>query len=81
MIPALRPRFSGAVFSMLFFVQGCADDCELTAATDTARKALAEAIDWHVVKKLKRVTISDGAKRYSISEFAWAMALKEISRS
>ena len=64
---------------MLFVVQGCADDCELTAATDTARTALAEAIDWHVVKKLKHVTISDGAKRYSISEFASAMALKEIS--
>jgi hypothetical protein len=57
-----------------FFVQDYAHDCHLTAATDTPRKALAEAVNWHVVKRLTRVTISDGVRRYSISEFASGMA-------
>jgi hypothetical protein len=63
---------------MPFFVQGFADDCKLTAATDTAKKAFAEAIEWHVVRGLNGVTISDRVKSYSIAEFAAAMALDEI---
>jgi len=63
---------------MPFFVQGYADDCKLTAATDTAKKAFAEAIEWHVVRRLNGVTISDGVKSYSIAQFASAMALEEL---
>lgn len=62
---------------MPFFVQDYAHD--FTAATDTPRKALAEAVDWHVVKRRTRVTISDGVRRYSISVFVSAMASLETT--
>jgi hypothetical protein len=66
---------------MPFFVEAYADDCRLTAATDTAKKAFAEAIDWHVVRRFRDVFISDGMQRYSIAEFASAMALREIEET
>jgi len=63
---------------MPFFVQGFFDDHLLTAATDTPKKAFAEAVDWHIAKGVSDVSISDGMRRYSIAEFAWAMAAQEI---
>ena len=64
---------------MLYFVEAYANDVKLTAITDTPKKALAEAIDWHVVKRLNCIIISDGSGRYSIAEFAEMMALREIA--
>lgn len=66
---------------MPYFVEAYADDCRLTAAADTAKKAFAEAIDWHVVKRLAGVIISDGTQTYSIAEFAELMALREIAEA
>jgi hypothetical protein len=66
---------------MPFFVEAYADDHKLTAATDTAKKAFAEAIDWHVVKRFVGVSISDGVRSYSIAEFAEVMALMEIAEA
>jgi hypothetical protein len=59
---------------MPYFVEAYADDCKLTATAKTAKKAFAEAIDWHVAKRLVGVIISDGSRSYSIAEFASAMA-------
>jgi hypothetical protein len=66
---------------MPFFVEVYVDDCKLTAAADTAKKAFAEAADWHVVKRFSGIVISDGAERYSIEEFAELMALREIAEA
>jgi hypothetical protein len=66
---------------MPFFVEAYADDHKLTAATDTAKKAFAEAIDWHVVKRFTGVTISDGVRCYTIAEFSSVMALMEIAET
>lgn len=63
----------------LYFVERSADVCKMTAAPDTARKAFAEAVDWHIVMQFLAVTISDGSRSYSIAEFASAMALNEIA--
>jgi hypothetical protein len=67
--------------AMPFFVQGYADDCRVTGAMGTAKKAFAEAIVWHVVKGFSDVTISDGIRSYSISEFSEAMALQQIAET
>lgn len=66
---------------MPFIVEAYIDDCKLTATAKTARKAFAEAIDWHIVKQLSGVSINDGVKSYSIAEFSEAMALQEIANT
>jgi len=67
--------------AMPFFVQGFIDDQMLTAATDTPKNAFAEAVEWHIVRGFSDVSISDGAQRYSIVEFAKLMALREIEET
>jgi len=64
---------------MPYFVEGYIDDCKLTATARTAKKAFAEAIEWHIARYLSAVCISDGNRSYSIPEFAEAMALQEIA--
>ncbi|HEY9453466.1 MAG TPA: hypothetical protein VIR82_12385 [Bradyrhizobium sp.] len=64
---------------MPFFVEAYIDDHKLTVIAETAKKAFAEAIDWHVAKQLAGVSISDGIRSYSIAEFSSAMALMEIA--
>jgi hypothetical protein len=64
-----------------FFVQAYVDDHTLTATAETAKVAFAKAIEWHVVGKLADVSISDGARSYSITEFSSAMALIEIAHT
>jgi hypothetical protein len=66
---------------MPFIVEAFIDDCKLTATAKTAKKAFAEAIDWHVAKQLSSVTINDGVRCYSIAEFSETMALVEISNT
>lgn len=63
---------------MPFIVEALVDDHRLTVTAHTAKSAFATAVDWHV-KKLPCVTISDGARTYSIAEFSEAMALIEIA--
>jgi hypothetical protein len=60
-------------------VEGYIDDFKLEAKARTAKKAFAEAMEWHVVRQFSAVSIRDGSRSYSIPEFADAMALQEIA--
>ena len=66
---------------MPFLVQAYLDDHALTAAAATAKDAFAKAIEWHVVGRLIDVSISDGTRSYSITEFSSVMALAEIANT
>ena len=66
---------------MAFVVQAHIDDHTLSATTETAKEAFAKAIEWQVVHKLTRVTISDGVRSFSITDFASAMAFLEIANT
>lgn len=60
-------------------VQAYLDDHRLSATTETAKEAFAKAVEWHVAERLSNVTISDGNKSYTVSEFASVMALQQIA--
>ena len=64
---------------MPFSVQAFIDDHRLSVTTETAKDAFAKAVEWHVAERLSNVTISDGNKSYTISEFASVMALRQIA--
>ena len=64
---------------MPFSVQAYIDDHSLSVTTETAKDAFAKAVEWHIAKRLSNVTISDGNKRYTVSEFASVMALQQIA--
>ena len=66
---------------MAFVVQAHIDDHTLSAATETAKEAFVKAIEWQVVHKLTRVTISDGVRSFSITDFASAMAFLDIANT
>ncbi len=51
---------------MPFSVSAYVDDRLVSATTETAKKAFAKAVEWHVVRQLTDVSISDGDKTYSI---------------
>ena len=63
---------------MPFLVQANVDDHTLAVTTETAKEAFAKAVEWQVVQ-FADVTISDGTKRYTVTEFASVMALKEVA--
>jgi hypothetical protein len=64
---------------MPFVVKAHIDDLTLTVNAETAKEAFAKAVEWHVVKGFRGVSISDGYKRFTIAEFAWTMASQEIA--
>jgi hypothetical protein len=64
---------------MPFVIEGYIDDFKLEARARTAKKAFAEAIEWHVFRQFSAVSIRDGRRSYSIPEFADAMALQQIA--
>ena len=66
---------------MPFLVQAYLDDHALTATAATAKDAFAKAIEWHVVGRLIDISISDGTRSYSITEFSSVMALAEIANT
>ena len=66
---------------MTFSVSAHVDDCPVSVTTETAKEAFAKAVEWHVVRKLTDISISDGIKSYSIDGFASAMALREIANT
>jgi hypothetical protein len=66
---------------MPYLVQGRIDDHTLAVTADTAKQAFAKAIEWHVAERFSDVSIYDGAKRYSIVEFASVMSLREIANA
>ena len=53
----------------------------VSVTTETAKEAFAKAVEWHVVRKLTDISISDGIKSYSIDGFASVMALQEIANT
>ena len=63
---------------MPFMVKAFYDDHPLTLTSETAKEAFAKAIEWHVVERFTDVSISDGIKVFTITEFASVMALTEI---
>jgi len=63
---------------MPFQVQGNIDDHTLTVTCETAKEAFAKAVEWQVVQ-FADVSISDGIKRYTVTEFASLMALQEVA--
>ena len=65
---------------MPFVVQTNIDGHTVSVAIEAAKEAFAKAIEWQVVGKLRDVSISDGNKNFSISEFSSVMALEEIAR-
>ena len=66
---------------MPFVVKAHIDDLMLTANAETAKKAFAKAVEWHVAKGFRGVSISDGHKRFTIAEFSWKMASQEIANT
>jgi gamma-glutamyl-gamma-aminobutyrate hydrolase PuuD len=66
---------------MPFSVSAHVDDRIVSATTETAKEAFAQAVEWHVVRQLTDVSISDGEKSYSIVEFSSTMALTEIAHT
>jgi hypothetical protein len=51
----------------------------LKANADTAKEVFAIAVEWQVVNCAWGVAISHGSRRFTIAEFAWAMASEEIA--
>ena len=66
---------------MPFSVKAYDADHPLTVTTKTAKEAFAKAVEWHVVERFTKVSISNGRKRYSIAEFSSVMALIEIANT
>jgi hypothetical protein len=64
---------------MPFSVQAYLDDHRLSVTTETAEDAFAKAVEWHIAERLSNVTISDGNKSYTVSEFSSVMALQQIA--
>ena len=66
---------------MAFVVQAHIDDHTLSATTETAKEAFGKAVEWQVAHKLTCVTVSDGIRSFSITDFASAMAFLEIANT
>jgi hypothetical protein len=56
-------------------------DHALSATTETAKEAFSKAVEWQAVHKLTCVTISDGVRSFTITDFASAMAFLEIANT
>jgi hypothetical protein len=66
---------------MPFVVKAHIDDLTLTVNVETPKEAFAKAVDWHVAKGFRNISISDGYKRFTIAEFSWTMASQEIANT
>jgi pterin-4a-carbinolamine dehydratase len=66
---------------MAFIIRAHTDDHTLSATAENAKEAFAKAIEWQVVQKFSDVTISDGVRSFSITDFASAMAFLEIANT
>ena len=66
---------------MAFVVRAHIDDHALSATTETAKEAFSKAVEWQVVHKLTCVTISDGVRSFSITDFVSAMEFLEIANT
>ena len=66
---------------MPFSVKAYHSDHPLTVTKETAKEAFAKAVEWHVTKGFRGISISDGQKRFTIAEFSWTMASQEIANT
>ena len=66
----VQRRGRGRALPKPFLVQAYIGDHALTNSAETAKDAFAIAVEWHVVGRLVDNSISDGARNYSIAEFA-----------
>src|SRR5882757_2272833 len=57
---------------MSFVVNAHIDDVRLIANAETAKEAFAKAVEWHVAKGFRAVSISDGHKRFTVAEYGIA---------
>ena len=76
--PAGAHLTSGLGLILPFLVQANVDDHALAVTTETAKEAFAKAVEWQV-GQFADVSISDGTKSYTVTEFASFMALKEVA--
>ena len=63
---------------MPFLVSAYIDDHLVSVNTETRKQAFAKAVEWHVVGKLRDVSISDGLASYSIAEFSSMIATENV---
>lgn len=63
-----------------FQVQANIDDHTLAVTTETAKEAFAKAVEWQILKFVD-VSISDGTRRYTVTEFASFMAVNEVANT
>ncbi|KRR04425.1 hypothetical protein CQ12_38780 [Bradyrhizobium jicamae] len=66
---------------MPFLVKARRDDQFFTATLATAKEAFERAVEWQVVGRVTDISINDGDKTFSISEFSLVMALAEIENT
>ena len=66
---------------MPYVLKAHVDDLTLTANAETAKEAFAKAVEWHVAKGFRGISISDGRRRFTIAEFSWTMASQEIANT
>ena len=64
---------------MPFEIRGRVEDCILTAHAATAEEAFATAVEWQVVNGARSVLIGDGSGRFTVAEFSWKMASREVA--
>lgn len=77
----LRGRAAAQRVIMAFLVQAEIVGHTVSATTETAKEAFEKAIEWRVVHKLSRVTISVGVQLFSITDFASAMTFLEFANT
>lgn len=58
-------------------MQAYIDDHRVSVITETAKDAFAKALEF--AERMSDVTINDGNKSYTVSEFSSVMALKQIA--
>jgi len=68
----VRDRRLGYELPIPFSVRAYVDDNVLTVTADAAKEAFAKAVEWHVAKGFRAVSISDGHKRFTVAEYGIA---------
>ncbi|MCK1511196.1 hypothetical protein IVB22_01135 [Bradyrhizobium sp. 190] len=71
----------GYALATPFLVRARRDDHFFTVTLATAKEAYEQAVEWQVVGRLTDISINDGDKTFSISEFSLVMALAEIENT
>jgi len=61
-------------------VRGWVHGGRLTASAKTAKEAFALAVEWQTAKSASDVTICDGSNCFTVAEFSWMIASREINQ-